>query len=231
MIYSSGCAGAGKERRKLLEIVKFSVGPAVTNAYLVADPATKEAVVIDPAWDGDKILAAAQERGWRIGNIWLTHAHFDHLGGAAAVADGSNPPPPVALHPDDYWLWRIEGGAQMFGFRIDPGPEPTIDLTHGQILRLGENEFEVRHAPGHTPGHVMFYCETEKICFSGDVVFNLSIGRTDLPRGDFVTLMQSIETQVLTMPDEVQLLSGHGEDTTVGFERQHNPFLNGTYSF
>jgi glyoxylase-like metal-dependent hydrolase (beta-lactamase superfamily II) len=210
----------------LLEYIKFTLGPALTNAYLVGDPTTREAVVIDPAWDGDVILAAALQREWKIGHIWLTHAHFDHLGGAAAVADGSNPPPPVALHPDDYWLWRIQGGAQMFGFRIDPGPEPTIDLKHGQILRLGENEFEVRYAPGHTPGHVMFYCKAEEICFSGDVIFQMSIGRTDLPRGDYQTLIQSIENQVLTLPDNVRLLSGHGEDTTVGFEREHNPFLS-----
>ncbi len=208
-----------------LEIISLTLGPAVTNAYLIADDSSGEAAVIDPAWDGHLILEAAQKRGWRIANIWLTHAHFDHLGGAAAVADGSNPPPPVALHPDDYWLWRIQGGAAAFGLNIDPGPEPTIDLSHGQILHLGGYELEVRYAPGHTPGHVMFYVESDNILFCGDVIFQGSIGRTDLPGGDTATLIHSIKTQVLSLPDKIRLLNGHGPETTVGVEREHNQFL------
>jgi hydroxyacylglutathione hydrolase len=208
-----------------LEIIDFVLGPVQTNAYLLADPQSGEAAVIDPGWDGEQILDEAQNRGWRIGNIWLTHAHFDHLGGAGAVADGSNPPPPVALHPEDYPLWRMQGGAPFFGMRIDPGPEPTIDLHHGQVLHLGSNRLEVRHAPGHTAGHVVFYCAAAKVCFCGDVVFGGSIGRTDLPGGNYQTLMNSIKTQILTLPDETRLLSGHGPATTVGEERRTNPFL------
>jgi hydroxyacylglutathione hydrolase len=167
-------------------------------------------VVIDPAWDGKQILDAARQRGWRIGNIWLTHAHFDHIGGAAAIADASNPPVPVALHPDDYWLWRNEGGAPLFGLRIDPGPEPTIDLKQDMILHLGNTVFQVRYAPGHTRGHVMFYNAEANILFCGDVIFMGSIGRTDLPGGDYDQLIASIYQQVLTLPDETRLLSGHG---------------------
>ena len=211
----------------MLEVVSLTLGPAMTNAYLVADPSTGEAVSIDPAWDGHLLLGEAQKRDWRITNIWLTHAHFDHLGGAGAVADGSNPPPPVALHPDDYTLWRAQGGAPFFGLEIDPGPEPTVDLAHGQELFLGEHRFEVRHAPGHTPGHVMFYCEAEGVCFCGDVIFQFGIGRTDLPGGDYQTLLNSIRTQVLTLPDETRLLSGHGPETRVDIERETNPFLQG----
>ena len=201
------------------------LGPVQTNAYLLADAKTGEAVVIDPAWDGDLLLAEAGRRGWRIGSIWLTHAHFDHFGGAAAVADETNPLPPVALHPLDYNLWRMQGGAPLFGMHIDPGPEPTIDLVHGQQLYLGDNLLEVRHSPGHTPGHVVFYCPGDGICFCGDVIFQGSIGRTDLPGGDFDALMDSIHTQILSMPDETRLLSGHGPETTVGAERRQNPFL------
>lgn len=209
----------------MLEIVTWALGPAQTNAYLIADSETGQAVVIDPAWDGDLLLAEAESRDWRISSIWLTHAHFDHLGGAAAVADGVNPPPPVALHPEDYWLWRNEGGAPFFGMRIDPGPEPTIDLKHGMIMHLGDFSFEVRHAPGHTKGHVVFYCQSENVLFCGDVIFKGSIGRTDLPGGDFQTLINSIKTQVLTLPENTRLLNGHGPETTVGFEKVHNPFL------
>jgi glyoxylase-like metal-dependent hydrolase (beta-lactamase superfamily II) len=210
----------------MLTILPLILGPVQTNAYLIGDAQTGDAAVIDPAWDGDAIVAEAKRHGWRIANIWLTHAHFDHLGGSAAVADLSSPPPPVGLHPEDYPLWRAQGGAPLFGMRIDPGPEPTIDLLPGMILRVGGSQLEVRHAPGHTPGHVLFYCAAEKVMFCGDVIFRGSIGRTDLPGGDYDTLIRSIEEQVLPLPDDVRLLSGHGPETTVGVERVYNPFLS-----
>jgi hydroxyacylglutathione hydrolase len=209
----------------MLSIVSFVLGPVQTNSYLIADDQTGEAVSIDPAADGGVILAEASKRGWRIGSIWLTHAHFDHLGGAAEVADGSSPPPPVALNPEDYILWRNQGGAPLFGLRIDPGPEPTIDLYHGQKLRLGKVEFEVFHTPGHTPGHVVFHCSEEKVVFCGDLIFQGSIGRTDLPGGDYRTLIESVHNHILTLPDDTRLLSGHGPETAVGIERVSNPFL------
>jgi glyoxylase-like metal-dependent hydrolase (beta-lactamase superfamily II) len=210
----------------MLEIVPFTLGPAQTNAYLVADTDTKEAVVIDPAWDGEVILAAAQRRGWRIGHLWYTHAHFDHIGGAAAIADALNPLPLVALHPNDHVLWRAGGGGPQFGFRIDPGPEPTIDFTQGQVLRLGKARFEVRFTPGHTTGHCVLYCADAAVCFCGDLIFAGSVGRTDLPGGDWVTLEKSIREQIYTLPDETRLLSGHGPATTVGKEKASNPFVS-----
>ena len=212
----------------MLEILPFTLGPVATNAYLVADPETKEAAVIDPAWDGHIILKAAQERGWRIGHLWYTHAHFDHIGGAAAIADALNPLPLVALHPDDHVLWRAGGGGSAFGFDIDPGPEPTIDFQQGMKLQLGSNEFEVRHTPGHTKGLCVFYVASAKVCFCGDLIFNGSVGRTDLPGGDWDTLVNSIRTQIFTLPDETRLLSGHGTETTVGEEKQYNPFVGGS---
>ncbi|MGE5224170.1 MAG: MBL fold metallo-hydrolase [Omnitrophica WOR_2 bacterium] len=209
----------------MLSVVMLTLGPVQTNAYLVADEQSGAAAVIDPAWDGQLILTEAGQRGWHIQAIWLTHAHFDHIGGAGAVADGLNPPPAVALHPDDHALWQMQGGAPLFGMQIDPGPEPTIDLYHGQILHLGDFELEVRHTPGHTRGHVVFYCASASIVFCGDVIFQGSIGRTDLPGGNYPTLMNSIQTQILTLPDETRLLSGHGPETKVGIERYYNPFL------
>lgn len=209
----------------MLEIVSFCLGPVQTNAYLIADPQTREAAVIDPAWDGHLLLAEAQRRGWRIGHLWYTHAHFDHIGGAAAIADALNPLPLVALHPADHVLWRAGGGGRLFGLPIDPGPEPSIDFVHGQILRLGSNVFEVRHVPGHTPGHVLLYCAAERVCFCGDLIFAGGVGRTDLPVGSWESLVYSIRTQVYTLPDDTRLLSGHGPETTVGEEKVSNPFV------
>jgi glyoxylase-like metal-dependent hydrolase (beta-lactamase superfamily II) len=210
----------------MLEVISLVLGPVETNSYLVADTRINEAVVVDPAWDGQVIAAEAGRRGWRITAIWLTHAHFDHIAGAAGIAQQVHPPPPVALHPDDLPLWEAQGGAPFFGLRIDPGPRPSIPLSHAQSLRLGGYTFEVRHAPGHTPGHVVFYSASEKLAFCGDVIFMSGIGRTDLPGGSYKTLMSSIQMQILSLPDEARLLSGHGPETTVGQERLENPFLS-----
>ena len=210
-----------------LEIVSFQLGPVQTNAYLIADSASGDAAVIDPAWDGAVILAEARKRGWRIAHLWYTHAHFDHLGGAGAIADALNPLPLVALHPADHDLWKAAGGGPMFGFNIDPGPEPTIDFYQGQLLRLGDNILEVRYTPGHTPGHVVFYCRAQGLCFCGDLIFAGSVGRTDLPGGDWETLVRSIQTHIYSLPDETRLLSGHGPETSVGQEKMSNPYVNG----
>ena len=214
----------------MLEIGTLILGPVQTNAYLVADSETHDAAVIDPAWDGQFILAEAQKRGWRIAHLWYTHAHFDHIGGAGAIADALNPLPLVALHPNDHVLWRAEGAAPLFGFKIDPGPEPTIDLVQGQVLKLGSVEFEVRFTPGHTTGHCIFYVASASVCFCGDLIFQGSVGRTDLPGGDWDTLVDSIKTQVFTLPDETRLLSGHGAETTVGEEKKYNPFVGNSAS-
>jgi glyoxylase-like metal-dependent hydrolase (beta-lactamase superfamily II) len=211
-----------------LSIVPMMLGPVQTNSYLVADPEARVAAVIDPAWNGASIVREAEQRGWQITDIWLTHAHFDHFGGAGGVADGVDPPPRVALHPLDQPMWRLNGGAAWFGIpAFDPGPEPTVELADGMQLLLGAFSFEVRHAPGHAPGHVMFYCARQSCLFCGDVLFEGSVGRTDLPGGEWETLLASIHSRILSLPDEVQIYPGHGPSTTVGRERTTNPFLVG----
>lgn len=208
-----------------LLIRAFVQGPVQTNAYLIADSHTREAAVIDPAWNGNQIYQAAMNEGWRIAHLWYTHAHFDHIAGAGAIADLLNPLPLVGLHPADHDLWKVRGGAGYFGMTIDHGPEPVVDFFDGQILRLGSSVLKVFETPGHTRGHVVFYAADDQACFCGDLIFQGSVGRTDLPGGDHDQLIDSIDRVILTLPDETILYCGHGSSTTVGIERLNNPFL------
>jgi hydroxyacylglutathione hydrolase len=209
----------------MLEITRLTLGPVSTNCYLVADSSTKEAVVVDPAWDGKRILAEAGKRDWKIGQCWYTHAHFDHFGGAADLCRLLDPAPAIALHSADLPLWEKGGGAAAFGFQMDPGPRPQIDLASVHDLSIGSYRFKVQHAPGHSPGLCLFYCPQEAILFSGDLIFQGSVGRTDLPGGDWETLLTSIRDRVYTLPGETRIFSGHGEATTVGEEKCNNPFI------
>lgn len=215
----------------MLEIVPFVLGPVATNVYLIADPDLNEAAVIDPGWDGRIIQAGALKRGWRIRQFWYTHAHFDHLGGAAELAAALEQPPAVALHAADLVLWEGGGGGALFGYPIDPGPRPSLDLAVVRSLHLGAWTFEVRPAPGHTPGSVVYYCAEAGLLFSGDLIFRGSVGRTDLPGGNPAQLLASIRDQVLSLPEATRILSGHGPETTVGKEKRSNPFLGDFRSF
>jgi hydroxyacylglutathione hydrolase len=130
------------------------------------------------------------------------------------------------MHAADIPLWQAHGGAALFGFQhFDPGPQPDLELEHGMQLQLGRHCFEVRHTPGHSPGHVIFVAREAGIVFCGDLIFQGSVGRTDLPGGDWEALLDSIRTEVLVLPDDFLLYSGHGPVTTVGRERASNPFL------
>ena len=211
----------------MLEIVPFVLGPLKTNTYLVADPVSNEAAVIDPAWDGRLIAGEAGQRGWQIGQIWITHAHFDHIGAAAELARSLDGPPRIALHPDDRALWEARGGAEHFGLSLPASPAPALALAHGLSLRLGGIPFKVLHTPGHTPGHCIFYCAQASVCFCGDLIFKDSVGRTDLPGGDWASLVESIRSQVYTLPGDTRLLPGHGPGTTVAAEMNGNPFVRG----
>lgn len=199
------------------------VGLAQSNCYVVACEETKQAVVIDPGWSADEILASVEELGVTIKQILLTHAHFDHWGALADVVDATKAP--VAMHPLDLPLLHDGGGARFFNIEVRPVADPNISLEAGQMIEVGTLRFETRFTPGHSPGHVVFYIAEEKAVFVGDVLFQSGIGRTDLPGGDFDTLISSIRTHLLTMPDDVVVYSGHGPTTTIGNERQFNPFL------
>ncbi len=213
----------------MLEIEKLVLGPVATNTYLVADTESNKAVVIDPAWDGAVLVEKISRLGWEIQSVWLTHAHFDHIGGLADLLTGLELSEKedffVGLHPRDKKLWKIKGGAILFGVSLKSTPKPTHEFQEGELLSVGKYEFQVHHTPGHSSGHVIFHCESEGILFSGDLIFKQGIGRTDLLGGSFSTLMESIQRYVLPLPDETRIYSGHGPETTVGEERRDNPFL------
>ncbi len=212
----------------MLEILRLTLGPLPNNVYLLADTDTKDAVVIDPSYDAKVLLQRATQRGWTLKQIWLTHAHFDHIAGASEIANAFDPPLPVGLHPADGDWYRDGGGASRFGLTIPQPPEPLIWFEHGQHLSIaagGDHVVAVRHAPGHSPGHVMFYCEPSGVLFCGDVIFRQGIGRTDLTGGDLEILLKSIREEVFSLPNETRLLPGHGPESTVGYEKRHNPFV------
>jgi len=208
-----------------LSLKVMELGPVVTNCYLIMDEESKELVAIDPGWDGAVILEEIANMGGEIKEIWLTHGHFDHLGGVAEMVKGKELEVKVCMHPEDRELYENQGGAAFFGLSIEPGPEPKVWLSDGQILSVGKHEFKVLHTPGHTPGHVVFHCSKEKLLFSGDLIFQSSIGRTDLPGGSYEQIIDSIKTKVLILPDETAILSGHGPSTTVVQEKAFNPFI------
>jgi glyoxylase-like metal-dependent hydrolase (beta-lactamase superfamily II) len=209
-----------------LEIVALPNGQFVENCYLIADRARREAVMIDPGEEPGLFLAELDTRAWTLQAIWLTHAHVDHIMGVDAVkrATGAR----VFLHPADRALYdALPSQGEWMGLRLAAPPAPDADLAHGQRLRVGRFEFEVRHSPGHSPGSVSFL--HPGIIIGGDVLFNGSIGRTDLRGGDFGTLMNTIQSVFLSQPDSTVVYSGHGPETTIGVERMTNPFLTGAY--
>ena len=208
----------------MLLIDHLVLGMVSTNTYLAADSETGDCVVIDPADNAEMVRNKAEELGWIIREIWVTHAHFDHIYGIPGLA-ALNPEIVIRLPKNDLELYEAKGGSRWFSLPETDYPPATDILRGGDELRVGNNVLRVLDAPGHTSGHVMFYCEDENVLFSGDVIFAGSIGRTDLPGGDHQTLIQSIEKQVMSLPAETRILSGHGEETTVGKERQSNPYV------
>ena len=204
-------------------VEKLPVGPVQTNCYLVGCKQTRQAVLIDPGWDAELLLRSAKALDLTINLILITHAHFDHIGAVADVVDATGAQ--VALHPLDLNWLCLGGGASAFGFEIRSVPAPAVELAHGQRIDVGTLSFETRHAPGHTQGHVVFVEARQRAVFVGDVLFQGGIGRTDLPGGDYATLISSIRSQLLTLPDDTQVYAGHGPPTTIGIERETNPFL------
>ena len=194
------------------------------NAYVVRDEESGAAVAVDPGGAAAAMAAALETAGARLEAILLTHAHYDHIEGVPALLARHDVP--VRLPAGDRALYEHVGEqARMFGLPDVDLPDPDAGLEPGDIVTFGRARLAVRPAPGHSPGHVILVGEAGGFALVGDVIFLGSIGRTDLPGGDFHTLIASIREQVLTLPDETVLFSGHGPPTTVGHERRSNPFL------
>ena len=206
-------------------ITPIVVGPVESNCYVVSCPETGDAVVIDPGDDAEAVLAEIGKRGVTVKAILATHGHFDHIGANGPVSEATGAP--VMIHEADLPLLRAGGGAALFGLRFPRSPEPGALLADGDVIGVGTSNLTVISTPGHTPGHVCFLERDLGILFSGDLLFKGSVGRTDLPGGSHGRLLRSIGERILTLPDSTVVYPGHGEPTTIGDEREGNPWLEG----
>ena len=215
--------------RDVIRVRAFTGGGFAENGYLAVCSESGAAVVVDPGASSPRMVDAVRAEGMDLQAVLLTHAHLDHIEGVHHVR-AAFPDVPIWLHPLDLGMYRaLPQQAAAFGLSAHPQPDPDHELVPGEPFTFGACRFDVRFAPGHAPGHVIFVSEAAGLALVGDVVFQGSIGRTDLPGGDFYTLMRSIREQVLTLPDDTVLHPGHGPATTVGDERRGNPFLIAHY--
>jgi glyoxylase-like metal-dependent hydrolase (beta-lactamase superfamily II) len=203
---------------------RVSVGPFEENCYLVADEASRAAVLIDPGDEGDRIVEMVARHRLTPSAVWLTHAHLDHIGAISAVRRAW-PGIPVLLHPADQPVYAYgEMSAEGYGIPWEQPEPPDAELADGQSLAVGGLRFDVWHVPGHAPGHVAFV--GDGVVFGGDCLFAGSVGRTDLPLSDPRKFTASLD-RLMTLPDDTVVNPGHGPRTSIGRERTSNPFLNG----
>lgn len=198
------------------------------NCTLLWDEATRQAVVVDPGGDVPRILAAIKQANVNVERIWLTHGHIDHAGGAAELKERLGGVPIEGPHLADQFMLDnlVESGAR-FGMEGVRNFRPDRYLDEGDQVQVGILKFDILHCPGHSPGSVVFIERSMHFALMGDVLFNGSIGRTDLPGGDYATLMRSIAEKVVPLGDDISFICGHGPGSTIGHERVSNPFLTG----
>jgi glyoxylase-like metal-dependent hydrolase (beta-lactamase superfamily II) len=202
----------------------LTVGPFQENCYVIGDEVSGVGIVIDPGDEAARISLAVEQTKLEIEKILLTHAHVDHVGAVAALVDEYSCP--VLAHREaEPMLKQAPTQAMMMGLKF--GKVPILDgyIEDEEVVEVGGSKLRSLYTPGHAPGHLAFYVEEEGLVLSGDALFAGSVGRVDLPGGSMEVLMRSIESRLLTLPDETRVFSGHGPPTTIGEERQHNPFL------
>lgn len=208
-----------------LEIRIVPVTPLQQNCSLIWDPVSRQAVLIDPGGDVERLMGALEQFGLTLKEMWLTHGHLDHAGAADEIRRRTGAPV-IGPHRDDqFWLDQIETSAVRYGLAGLRNVTPDRYLEDGDVLELAGVEFDVSHTPGHTPGHVVIHNREARIAFVGDVLFQGSIGRTDFPRGDHQQLIASITGKLWPLGSEMQFVPGHGPTSTFGAERASNPFV------
>src|ERR1700712_2987471 len=197
------------------------------NCMLLWDEASRQAVVIDPGGDVPLILEAIAKADVKVEQIWLTHGHIDHVGGAAELRDALKVPIQGPHKADKYLLDNVEMSGRSFGMTGVRNFVPDRWLSEGDQVRIGELTFDILHCPGHSPGSVVFFNKEMRFAHVGDVLFSGSVGRTDLPGGSHATLIKSITEKLLPLGDDVSFVCGHGPGSSIGQERLTNPFING----
>ncbi len=203
-------------------IRQLAVGPLQANCFIVGCERTRQAAVIDPGDEADRILFALAERGLTVSHILNTHGHFDHVGANRRLKQSTGAP--ILIHALDAPMLRLLARtAAAWGMAAENSPDPDRLIDEGETVAVGDLRLQVIHTPGHTPGGVSFYADG--CLFVGDTLFAGSVGRTDFPGGDFEALRRSIQEKLFRLPDEVRVFTGHGPETTIGEEKRTNPFV------
>ncbi|MFX3623832.1 MAG: MBL fold metallo-hydrolase [Ectobacillus sp.] len=206
--------------------VQLPLGPLQTNAYILSND-TNECIIFDPGHEAQKLMGYLQQQNLKPLAILLTHAHFDHIGAVDEVRDAYNIPVYIHKKEKDWLSDPSLNGSEIFmmGRSITAKPADYL-IEKEDTLTIGAFSFEVLETPGHSPGSLSYYCKEAGAVFSGDALFQMSIGRTDLPGGSFNELIMSIEEKLFALPDDTVVLCGHGPETTIVFEKENNPFLS-----
>ena len=211
----------------MIKVNKFVVNPLGENSFIVSDE-TGECVFIDPGFyyeeEHQEIKDFIAENQLNPVKIVNTHCHFDHIWGVEFVRNEYKIPF-LAHTEDNFWVERATQQAEMFGFEMNSVAPADSFLVENEYIEFGNSRLKIIHVPGHSPGHVVFYSENDKILIAGDVLFYGSIGRTDLPGGDYQTLISNIKNKLFDLPNETKVYCGHGPETSLGFEKRTNPFL------
>ena len=203
----------------------LTVGPFQENCYVIGDEASGVGAIVDPGDEAARIALAVEQTSLEIDRILVTHAHIDHVGAVGALADEYACP--VLMHAEAEPMLQQLPSQAMMGLRFGKVPAVDRHIEAEELLEIGDLELRSLYTPGHAPGHLAFYVESEELLLSGDALFAGSVGRTDLFGGDMELLMRSINERLMTLPDETRVYPGHGPRTTIGAERAHNPFLRG----